>query len=113
MAWLKEVDLDVTPAVTFKRAVSNKGWIIEGCDFDVFLWNSDKLLHQLLVALASWADVGQGKQLEIVRDNNEKRGFRVVPAVVKKQPVIVSYRLTHNGFTTIGEAVEDESNPFL
>lgn len=113
MTWMNEQDLEFTPVTSVRKAKSGKGWIVSGKDFDVFIWSSDKLLQQLLVALASWIDTGEGKQLEIKKETKEKRGFIVVPAMAGKKPVIARYRLLENGYEVLPEGELNESNPFL
>lgn len=113
MVWINDQELTVTPVTGFRKATSGKGWIVQGSDFDCFLWSSDKLLKQLLVALATWVDSGQGKVLEITKDSKEKRGFTILPAIQKKQPIPCQYRLTEVGYEVITDGDTEETNPFL
>lgn len=113
MVWMNEQELTVTPVIGMVRTQSNKGYIVKGSDFDVFLWNSDNLLKFLLIAMASWVDSGQGKQLEIKADKALKRGFNITVAVAGKKEVLARYRLLQNGYEVIPEGEEIETNPFL
>jgi hypothetical protein len=112
MVWLSETLIDFSPVVEIKRVVSGKGYIILCQDFDCFLWNNDKALQHLLVAVSAWSDIGTGKTLEVHRDISEKRGFVIKPATMKNKPVQCSWRLTPMGFTTKPLEPED-FNPFL
>ena len=114
MAWLNESNETKGLAHTFKRASSGKGWIIETEKFDCFIWNSDKLLQQLLTALATWVDSGQGKSLMVTKDTKQKRGYVVEPVLDKnKKPVVERWFLTQNGYSCTEESAEAEINPFL
>jgi hypothetical protein len=114
MVWLSEQKETETILVEVKRANSGKGYILEGEKFDCFIWNSDKILQQLLFAAVAWCDLGQGKQIKIVANKAEKRGFVLEPNKTKGKDVVVPYRLTERGFTTKAEEVAvEESNPFL
>lgn len=113
MVWLNEQTLDFTPLVEVKKANSGKGYILVGKDFDAFIWNNDKVLSQILAAIAVWIDSGIGKQLEIHRDKTEKRGFVLKQALVKNKPVTIAWRFTDQGYTCKELTEEDDKNPFL
>jgi hypothetical protein len=114
MVWLSEQQETETILTEVKRANSGKGYILEGEKFDCFIWNSDKILQHLLAAAVAWCDLGQGKQLKIVANKAEKRGFVIEPVKTKGKEVLVAYKLTDRGFTTkAGEVAEEEANPFF
>lgn len=113
MVWLNEQTLDFTPVIELKKANSGKGYIVVGQDFDAFIWNNDKVLAQLLAAIAVWIDSGEGKQLEVHRDKTEKRGFVVKQALVKNKPVTIRWFFSEQGYTTKEPNEGDEKNPFL
>lgn len=111
MKWLSETETQEFVVNRMVRVQSGKGYILEGEEDKAFIWNSDKLLKHLLTALASWIDTGEGKGLKVVRDTKEKRGFQVVPVLVKGKPVPCKWNMLDNGYSC-GEEVEDV-NPFL
>lgn len=111
MKWLSETDTLSFVVNSVVRTNSGKGYILEGEQDKAFLWNSDKLLQQLLTAIASWVDTGTGKGLEVVRDTTVKRGFVIVTLKSKGNEIPCLWRHTDNGYTTGKE--EPEENPFL
>ena len=113
MVWLNEQTLDFTVLTEIKKANSGKGYIFCGVDFDVFAWNNDKLVTQILAAVAVWVDAGEGKQLEIHRASNEKRGFVLKPALSKNKPVITKWKHSQQGWTCRESDFEEDKNPFL
>jgi len=112
MVWMNETTFEFSPVVELKRVVSGKGYIIICQNFDCFIWNNDKALQHLLVAVSAWSDTGTGKVLEVHKDTSEKRGYVIKPAMSKNKPVQCSWRLTEMGFTT-KDLEPDDYNPFL
>lgn len=113
MVWLSEQELNSTVLVEVKKSPRGNGYILKGKDFDAFLFNSVPILKHLLAAGASWCDIGQGKELNIVRNTKVKHGFDLVPTIHKNKEVLTSYRLTESGFTTLEDDSAPEYNPFL
>jgi hypothetical protein len=115
MVWLNDQEKTETLVVSITRVASSKGFVLNGVDFDCFLWNSDELLQQLLIALSAWSDTGCGKVLEIVSDKSLKRGFICRPLLDPKgKPLAEHWRITDRGFTTTEVEVEKtDVNPFL
>lgn len=114
MVWMNQQDKTVTELVQVKPNQKETGWILQGVDFDVFCWNSDKLLSHLITALQAWNDRGTGQKLEIRRSTTEKRGFTVEVVKLKNPkdcPVWIKAGL---GFKIqTAEDIADEVNPFL
>lgn len=113
MTWLNEVDATQGTVIELRRTASDKGYVICCDNFDCFIWNNDKLLIHLLVAISAWSDAKEGKVLQVVRSTKEKRGFNVEPILLKGKPVSIAWNVTPTGFTTKELNPDDEINPFF
>lgn len=111
MKWLSESETTEFVVNRIIRTNSGKGFILEGEEDKAFLWNSDNVLKQLLVALAAWCDTGEGKGLKVVRNTAQKRGFDVVPVLIKGKPVATNWKHIQTGYSCCQEV--EETNPFL
>lgn len=111
MVWLNETDCVLDTVVEIYPVKSGKGYVLKGIQYDGFVWKSDKLFTQLLVALASWIDSRKGYQIELYRDSPESQAtkFRVSENKGKKVPAIWHFR--GDGYSTLEEVTEE--NPFL
>lgn len=114
MVWMNQQEKTSSVIVGLKPNAKQTGWIVSCEDFDAFMWNSDKLLHQLVVAITVWADEGNGKALVVEADSKEKRGFTVKPQMVKNKAVETAWSKIGNGFKVgLPEDEADTPNPFL
>lgn len=114
MVWLNNQDKTETIVESIKPNSKNSGWILQGQDFDCFAWNSDKLLSHLVTAIEAWIESGnEGKQLKIIADTKEKRGFTVVLNEIKGKAVPCRWYRLPSGYTTANPDFLDEPNPFL
>lgn len=90
---------------------SGSGYVLRGIETSLFLWRSDRRLEQLLVALASWVEAGEGYYIAYWKDSSAPKGVALGKYVVKGKPVRASWRLTSGGYSTL--EVSKEANPFL
>lgn len=111
MTWLNTSESLIDIVVEIYPVKSSKGYVLKGIEYDCFVWKSDKTFQQLLIALASWIDSKQGKQIEIYRETvtSQEVKFRLSKVKGKEVPAIWNFKGA--GYTTLEEVSED--NPFL
>jgi hypothetical protein len=114
MVWMNEQELKETAIVCIKSNNKQTGWILQGIHFDVFCWNSDKLLLHLLTALELWADEGRCVPLIVKANTKEKRGFIVEKNEGNKAFNGYKWVKEGNAFKFLSPSeLEDDINPFI
>ena len=113
MVWLSDVDSPQTSTVrAVKLNASKKGIILNTDDYDVFLFNSNKMVRFLKEALEVWVrnDGHFGKELVIIPSKALKEGFEIA-----HRDITQWWFDSSTGTYLSGEEGTEEliSNPFL
>lgn len=113
MVWLSDVKKPGTETVRkVKLTASKKGIILCTDQYDVFLFNSNKLVPHLKEALEVWVhnEGNFGKELVIIPSSAMKEGFEI-----GHRDITQWYFDPSTGTYIAGEYVEgdDTTNPFL
>lgn len=114
MPYLNECPhIDRFDVIEVKRTKTGKGFLFIGSDCTCFIWNSNKLLKHILVALASWVDTNTGFLIEVVRVGQTEE-VTIELVMRKKQKVEVQWVPTESGYILSDFVMPTEdTNPFL